>query len=74
MMSAEALMNPLMTEWLRKFASTPKRRNPASISNRPTSQASNMATCPNAALPGWACMPAVLATISETMATGPTAR
>ncbi len=70
----DALMKPEITGWLRKFARKPRRSTAMSSSTAPESSASNMAAAAYSALPGANSGPRAAAVISETTATGPTAR
>ncbi len=70
----EALMKPEITGWLRKFARKPRRSTAMSSSTAPESSASSMAAPAYSALLGANNGPKAAAVISDTTATGPTAR
>ena len=72
--SPEAVMKPEITGWLRKFARKPRRNTPRRSRKTPESSASTMAAPRYSGVPWVATLPAAAAVISETTATGPTAR
>jgi len=67
-------VKPEITGWLRKLISEPRRSTPIVNSIRPLIRASAKARAMKCSLPYSARSPRTLATINETMATGPTAK
>ncbi len=70
----EAVMNPAITGWLRKFARNPSRNAPIASSTRPDRNARVIAASAVSAAVSSPRLPTAAAVISETTATGPTAR
>ena len=71
--TAEPVMKPLMTGWLRKYARKPRRNTPNASSITPEIRASCTAIAAYSGLPASASGCRALAVISEATATGPTA-
>ena len=71
--TAEPVMKPLMTGWLRKYARKPSRIAPKASSITPDSNDSCIASATYSAEPAAASGCKALAVMSDATATGPTA-
>ena len=69
----DAVMNPEITGWLRKFARKPSRNTDIAIRTMPDRNASVIAAIRYSGVPEAAIWPTAAAVISDTTATGPTA-
>ena len=74
MMIAAPLINPEITERLKKLTKNPIRKTPMPISMRPTKKAREIARTKYSELPWGASLAIAAATIKESTATGPTAK